>query len=160
MTRIIMSLFVLVGLVTIGCSSAPKTEVRQANDAISAARGMKAEKYAKEDLQLAQQNYVKANELLQKDKNDEARAAALEAKKQAEVAYEKSISQYVKEESTNLDKNVSEAKAVHADKAAPDKFKQAEQTKEKLNQHLEQLKQKRQELKNLEQKLNKEVAES
>ncbi|MBP7603996.1 MAG: DUF4398 domain-containing protein [Spirochaetes bacterium] len=110
-------------VVTVSCRlDVPIREMTRAKTAIGRAVEVKAEKYAPEELKLAEASLLKSHEYVAADDTKKAAEEALRSIEQSEAAIAKSLPLLAAESMENARKEYAEAEALYAEKLAPEEF--------------------------------------
>ena len=121
-TAILASILLPV-VVTVSCRlDVPIREMTRAKTAIGRAVEVKAEKYAPEELKLAEASLLKSHEYVAADDTKKAAEEALRSIEQSEAAIAKSLPLLAAESMENARKEYAEAEALYAEKLAPEEF--------------------------------------
>ena len=131
------------------CSSVPKAEIRQAKAAIDAAESVDAGRYAQAELTAAKAHFGEAQGHVKKD-NKKAKQQAINAKRNADAAYFKSIAQFTSDGKKDVEINKNSATTAHADKASPALYQKAMSHYNSLQNNLKRVEQLKAELTALE----------
>ncbi len=120
---VIHALCILSAFITISCKvSVPIREMSEAKSAITRAVEVKAEKYAPEELKLAQGELFKTHDQIVADDMKKAAEQALASKKAADDAIAKSLPLLAKDTLEEAKKAYSEAELLYAEKFAADEL--------------------------------------
>ncbi len=114
-------------LLFMGCRlNIPVREMAAAKKGIADARGVKAEKYAPDELTAAQNKLLESHDMVAKKDVDGAKKAALESSALSDAAYQKAIPLLAKDTIAVAEKSLNEAGEAYAERLAAEEYREAE----------------------------------
>ncbi|MBN2079357.1 MAG: LysM peptidoglycan-binding domain-containing protein [Spirochaetes bacterium] len=114
-------------LLFMGCRlNIPVREMANAKKGIADARGVKAEKYAPDELTAAQNKLLESHDMVVKKDVDGAKKAAQESSALSDAAYQKAIPLLAKDTIAVAEKSLNEAGEAYAERLAAEEYREAE----------------------------------
>jgi hypothetical protein len=136
----IIILLLLITFYFFSCQSVPTRELDQAREAIRQSEKINAGKYASTELQQAKDYLNTAETQVDKKENEQAKENAVKARKMGDKAYFKALEEFLRAQNESTEKTKQDAKASHADKVVPDKYREAEKLYQESQKDMEKLK--------------------